>query len=91
MGIACLIFISFLISFFSFLTFLPVVCLFLILQHTENLGNMVPDKYYSMYHFSHPPLVERLRELKLKDDALDSIRKLNIVKGEAKKDTKKDK
>jgi hypothetical protein len=52
---------------------------------------MVPDKYYSMYHFSHPPLVERLRELKLKDDALDSIRKLNTVKGEAKKDTKKDK
>ena len=33
---------------------------------TENLGNMVPDPWYSMYHFSHPSLVERLRELKLK-------------------------
>jgi STE24 endopeptidase len=33
----------------------------------ENLGNMVPDPLYSMYHFSHPPLVERLRALKLKD------------------------
>ena len=33
---------------------------------TENLGNMVPDSWYSMYHFSHPSLVERLRELKLK-------------------------
>ena len=32
----------------------------------ENLGNMVPDPWYSMYHFSHPSLVERLRELKLK-------------------------
>ena len=26
-----------------------------------------------MYHFSHPPLVERLRALKLKDGALDGI------------------
>lgn len=26
----------------------------------ENLGNMNPDKWYSTYHFSHPPLVERL-------------------------------
>lgn len=29
----------------------------------ENLGNMVPDSLYSLYHFSHPPLVERLRAL----------------------------
>jgi STE24 endopeptidase len=28
--------------------------------HLENLGAMCPDKYYSMYHYSHPPLVERL-------------------------------
>ena len=33
------------------------------MQCTENLGNMVPDPLYSMYHFSHPPLVERLRAL----------------------------
>jgi STE24 endopeptidase len=33
----------------------------------ENLGNMVPDKLYSAYHFSHPPLVERLRAI---DEAL---------------------
>ena len=26
----------------------------------ENLGNLVPDPLYSTYHFSHPPLVERL-------------------------------
>mmetsp|Transcript_2651 Transcript_2651/g.3624 ORF Transcript_2651/g.3624 Transcript_2651/m.3624 type:complete len:473 (+) Transcript_2651:50-1468(+) len=25
-----------------------------------NLGNMNPDKLYSAYHYSHPPLVERL-------------------------------
>ena len=36
----------------------------------ENLGNMVPDPWYSMYHFSHPSLVERLRELKLKQSPL---------------------
>jgi STE24 endopeptidase len=28
--------------------------------HLENLGAMSPDPYYSMYHYSHPPLVERL-------------------------------
>lgn len=25
---------------------------------------MVPDTLYSMYHFSHPPLVERLRAIR---------------------------
>jgi STE24 endopeptidase len=29
----------------------------------ENLDNMVPDKFYSWYHYSHPPLVERLRAI----------------------------
>lgn len=29
----------------------------------ENLGNMVPDELYSLYHFSHPPLVERLKAI----------------------------
>ena len=28
--------------------------------HLENLGAMNPDPWYSMYHYSHPPLVERL-------------------------------
>lgn len=28
--------------------------------HLENLGAMRPDPWYSMYHYSHPPLVERL-------------------------------
>lgn len=28
--------------------------------HLENLGAMCPDSLYSMYHYSHPPLVERL-------------------------------
>jgi STE24 endopeptidase len=28
--------------------------------HVENLGAMNPDRMYSMYHYSHPPLVERL-------------------------------
>jgi Zn-dependent protease with chaperone function len=32
----------------------------------ENLGNMVPDGLYSMYHFSHPPLVERLAAINTK-------------------------
>lgn len=29
----------------------------------ENLDNFVPDKWYSSYHYSHPPLVERLKAL----------------------------
>lgn len=28
--------------------------------HLENLGSMCPDPLYSTYHYSHPPLVERL-------------------------------
>mmetsp|Transcript_100713 Transcript_100713/g.260171 ORF Transcript_100713/g.260171 Transcript_100713/m.260171 type:complete len:432 (+) Transcript_100713:62-1357(+) len=32
--------------------------------HEENKGDLNPDEWYSFYHFSHPPLVERLRELK---------------------------
>ena len=29
---------------------------------------MVPDTLYSMYHFSHPPLVERLRAIRNHSD-----------------------
>lgn len=29
----------------------------------ENLSNMVPDPLYSMYHYSHPPLQERLNAI----------------------------
>lgn len=32
--------------------------------HKENLGFPVCDKLYSAYHYSHPPLLERLRALK---------------------------
>ena len=28
--------------------------------HLENLGAMCPDPWFSSYHYSHPPLVERL-------------------------------
>lgn len=31
--------------------------------HLENLGAMNPDKLYSMYHYSHTPLIERLRAM----------------------------
>merc|ERR1712032_764806 len=31
--------------------------------HKENKGDLNPDPWYSWYHFSHPPLVERLRAL----------------------------
>uniref|UniRef100_A0A7S2Y816 Peptidase M48 domain-containing protein n=1 Tax=Entomoneis paludosa TaxID=265537 RepID=A0A7S2Y816_9STRA len=39
--------------------------------HLENLGAMCPDPWYSMYHYSHPPLVERLAAMM----ALDQKRK----------------
>jgi len=31
--------------------------------HLENLGAMSPDPWYSTYHYSHPPLVERLHAM----------------------------
>lgn len=33
----------------------------LIKLNVENLGNMNPDPWYSTYHYSHPPLLERLK------------------------------
>lgn len=35
--------------------------------HLENLGAMHPDPWYSTYHYSHPPLVERLSAMMLLD------------------------
>jgi len=32
--------------------------------HEENKGDLNPDPWYAWYHFSHPPLVERLRAMK---------------------------
>jgi STE24 endopeptidase len=40
----------------------------LVRLQTENLSTMDPDYYYSTYHYSHPPLVERL-------EAIDSLLK----------------
>jgi STE24 endopeptidase len=36
--------------------------------HLENLGAMGPDSLYSMYHYSHPPLVERLSAMMILDN-----------------------
>jgi len=35
----------------------------LIKLQTENLSTMIPDEWYSTYHHSHPPLVERLQAI----------------------------
>lgn len=43
----------------------------LIKLHKENLGFPVADKLYSAYHYSHPPLIERLRALKSSDKKND--------------------
>jgi STE24 endopeptidase len=39
--------------------------------HEENKGDLNPDPWYSWYHFSHPPLVERLRALRQQDKKKD--------------------
>ena len=39
----------------------------LIKLHKENLGFPVADKWYSAYHYSHPPLLERLKALQASD------------------------
>ena len=36
----------------------------------KNLGNLVPDPLYSMYHFSHPPVIERVAALSEEAEAV---------------------
>jgi STE24 endopeptidase len=31
--------------------------------HSSNLGSYDPDPLYSAYHYSHPPLIERLNAI----------------------------
>jgi len=38
----------------------------LIKINIENLGNMNPDPWYSIYHYTHPPLLERLKGIDAK-------------------------
>jgi STE24 endopeptidase len=38
--------------------------------HLENLGAMAPDPLYSTYHYSHPPLVERLGAMMAMDQKI---------------------
>ena len=40
----------------------------LIKLHKDNLGFPVADKLYSTYHYSHPPIVERIRALRNKKE-----------------------
>ena len=43
---------------------------------------MVPDSLYSLYHFSHPPLVERLAAIKLSSGTKSGVsRKGKATKG----------
>jgi len=39
------------------------LCRGLIKIYVENAGNLNPDSFYGLIHFSHPQLVERLRAL----------------------------
>jgi len=36
--------------------------------HKQNLGVLTPDKWYAWFHYTHPPLVERLRAIKSSTD-----------------------
>jgi STE24 endopeptidase len=40
----------------------------LVRLQSENLSTMDPDYYYSTYHYSHPPLVERLEAITKNSD-----------------------
>lgn len=50
------------------LDFAPRLQSALIKLHKENLGFPASDPLYSSYHYSHPPLLERLRALKIKTE-----------------------
>mmetsp|Transcript_27667 Transcript_27667/g.38113 ORF Transcript_27667/g.38113 Transcript_27667/m.38113 type:complete len:472 (-) Transcript_27667:1008-2423(-) len=43
----------------------------------ENLDNLVPDQWYSSYHYSHPPLVERLRAIRANTASHSEQKKVN--------------
>ncbi|CAG8434279.1 1770_t:CDS:2 [Ambispora gerdemannii] len=43
----------------------------LIKIHTKNLGNLSNDSWFSVYHFSHPPLPERLNALMQTDKKIN--------------------
>lgn len=47
------------------------LCSGLLKISAENLGNMVPDSLYSAYHFSHPPVVERVQAIVAADHKRD--------------------
>lgn len=47
----------------------------LVRLHIRNKSNLNPDRLYSMFHHSHPTLVERLKELDYDGKAI----KLKIV------------
>jgi len=40
----------------------------LIKLNNENLGDLNPDSWYSAYHYSHPPLLERLKAIGYKKE-----------------------
>ena len=44
----------------------------LVKLHKDNLGFPVADNLYSLFHYSHPPLIERLRALGIKEEWCDS-------------------
>lgn len=44
------------------------ICFFVPIQE-ENLSAMNTDPWYSAYHYSHPPLVERLAAIEEPDTA----------------------
>jgi STE24 endopeptidase len=67
------------------------LCKGLIKISIENLGNMVPDPWYSMYHFSHPPLVERLRAINPEGKKFDVVIKKKVEKKEGNIDANTDK
>lgn len=43
--------------------------------HIENLGSMKSDKWYSTYHYSHPPLAERLEAMAVEEMAFNDKKK----------------
>jgi len=47
----------------------------LVAIHKKNASNLNPDSLYSMYHFSHPTLLERIEAIKIKKAQLSQKKK----------------
>jgi hypothetical protein len=46
---------------------------------TDNLANLIPHPLYAWFYYSHPPLIERIKRLKMDNPPSSPFTKGGIV------------